>query len=286
MTRIMLFLTLFAIIATCALAASERIEVVTLKNHDVIKGTIIEFVPDDHIVVQQSDGGHITIKYYNIAKITVEAADTSAVKSYPLLSDVIPLKKLEPYFSKKVGFGMKVGLAVSGFYGGTQHAHQLVVPSYCVGLMMTDHISNAIAFQIELLYLTKGSNLYYPVNNMIYKTETVVNSSNRMYGDRIAYLELPFLYKFYLSPQGHTSPYLELGALFAKVVKSNKLYDSYYNEPHNLSDMDFDLLTGFGWEGRSSMFSLRYEFGVTPLYSSDVGYKNSTFTMQLGVKWR
>lgn len=52
--------------------AQERIDVIYLKNGDILKGTIIENVPNDYARIELQGGSVFTVKYVDIAKFTKE----------------------------------------------------------------------------------------------------------------------------------------------------------------------------------------------------------------------
>ena len=60
----------FVFLAT--IQAQERIDVVYLKNGDIIKGIIIENVPNDYVRVELMGGSVLTYKYVDIIKFTKE----------------------------------------------------------------------------------------------------------------------------------------------------------------------------------------------------------------------
>ena len=66
---------------TSSLLAQSYIDVVTLKNGDLIKGKIIENVINDHIRVELQGGSILTYKYDDIEKIDVETKSTRTFNS-------------------------------------------------------------------------------------------------------------------------------------------------------------------------------------------------------------
>jgi hypothetical protein len=80
-----LFIALFAVVVAFRyVAAQEAIDVVYLKNGDVLKGTIIEQIPFESIKMQLPGGSTITVKYSDIAKI---AKEKSAAPQAPAVSN-------------------------------------------------------------------------------------------------------------------------------------------------------------------------------------------------------
>lgn len=74
MTTIYKFFILFAILfaTVCSVNAQNLQEVVYLKNGSIIRGTIIEQVPNESLKVQTSDGSVFVYKMEEVAKITKE----------------------------------------------------------------------------------------------------------------------------------------------------------------------------------------------------------------------
>jgi hypothetical protein len=71
----MLFLFLVALHVGLA---QERIDVVHLKNGDVLKGVIIENVPNDYVRIELQGGSIFTVKYADILKFTKENVSSPA----------------------------------------------------------------------------------------------------------------------------------------------------------------------------------------------------------------
>jgi hypothetical protein len=74
MMRIKYFILL--LIFTSSVSSQSYIDVVTLKNGDLIKGKIIENVINDHIRVELQGGSILTFQYDEIEKIGVENKST------------------------------------------------------------------------------------------------------------------------------------------------------------------------------------------------------------------
>ena len=70
-TMLCLFVLSYAI-------GQTRIDVIHLKNGDVLKGEIIENIPNDHVKIELTGGSTLTVKYSNILKFTKEKIPTES----------------------------------------------------------------------------------------------------------------------------------------------------------------------------------------------------------------
>jgi hypothetical protein len=62
----------------------DRIDVIYLKNGDILKGTIIENVQKKYVKIELTGGSTLTVKYSNILKFTKEKVSTdSQIKQQP-----------------------------------------------------------------------------------------------------------------------------------------------------------------------------------------------------------
>jgi hypothetical protein len=74
---------ILAVILSCLplllVQAQERIDVVYLKNGDILKGTIIENTPKKRVRIELQGGSVFTVKYSDILKLTKESATPEKV---------------------------------------------------------------------------------------------------------------------------------------------------------------------------------------------------------------
>lgn len=59
--------------AIAGIEAQERLDVIYMKNGNILKGVIVENVPNDHIRIELPGGSLITLKYLEIAKFVKES---------------------------------------------------------------------------------------------------------------------------------------------------------------------------------------------------------------------
>jgi hypothetical protein len=71
--RASLSLLVFLVLTTMA---QERIDVIHLKNGDVLRGVITENVPNSYVRIEIQGGSSITVKYSEVAKFTRELPST------------------------------------------------------------------------------------------------------------------------------------------------------------------------------------------------------------------
>jgi hypothetical protein len=73
--------TLIVLLTLCVLLspalAQERIDVIYLKNGDILKGIIIENVPNDYVRIELPGGSVFTVKYTDILKFAKEKAQSA-----------------------------------------------------------------------------------------------------------------------------------------------------------------------------------------------------------------
>ena len=60
--------------------AQERIDVIYLKNGDILKGEIIENAHNDYIRIELQGGSIFTVKYIDILNIKREKPDSSNIR--------------------------------------------------------------------------------------------------------------------------------------------------------------------------------------------------------------
>jgi len=75
MTKLLIILFMLVIFCSFSLG-QERIDVIHLNNGDIVKGIIIENVPNDYVRIELQGGSIFTYKYAKIAKFTKEMPTT------------------------------------------------------------------------------------------------------------------------------------------------------------------------------------------------------------------
>jgi hypothetical protein len=112
-----LFLLILAFcLAVSSSLAQDRIDVIHLKNGDILKGTIIENVPNDYVRIELQGGSVFTVKYVDILKFTKEkqSADVQTLqrptKTEP--SGIEDVQKMMYYEKDKKSSGTAVLLSL------------------------------------------------------------------------------------------------------------------------------------------------------------------------------
>jgi len=77
----------FATLFVSSIYCQERVDVVYLKNGDIVKGMLVENVPNNYVKIQIDGGSSLTIKYSDIEKFTVETKSRYAAKDVALPVD-------------------------------------------------------------------------------------------------------------------------------------------------------------------------------------------------------
>ncbi len=86
-----IIITLIAILATaCALYAQETKDVLYLKNGSIIRGTITEIIPEEHVKIMTADSSIFVYDMDEVLKITKETAQSAKQES--------PFNKHKGYF--------------------------------------------------------------------------------------------------------------------------------------------------------------------------------------------
>ena len=86
--------TIFSLLLAAAPIISSAKEVVYLKNGSIIKGDIVEIIPNKTLTVETADGSTFVCNYDEIDKITREKAENNEVLETPKIKDnSSPLKR-------------------------------------------------------------------------------------------------------------------------------------------------------------------------------------------------
>lgn len=119
-----------------AYAQGEMADVVHLKNGSIVRGTIIEQVPNESIKLRTKDGNIFVYKFSEIEKITKEEALAKPSEArtprqrvfFPAQESftLTPLVGLGVEDGYKLGFGLRAGVTLNGgFYAGATFVYYL-----------------------------------------------------------------------------------------------------------------------------------------------------------------
>lgn len=94
----------------------ERIDVIHLKNGDIIKGIIIESIPNDYVKIELSGGSVFTVKYADILQIDKEKPSTDSQlqqqSRHPESIGQPDLQKIMTYEREKKNSGTAIALSI------------------------------------------------------------------------------------------------------------------------------------------------------------------------------
>lgn len=110
MKRLLLFIILIA--GVLSSFAQQVQEVVYLKNGSIVRGIIIEQVPNESLKIQTADGSIFAYKMADVQKITKEA-NTGSKRSYNF-NNAYDSNGLQNGYKGMVDFGYTVGTGVFG----------------------------------------------------------------------------------------------------------------------------------------------------------------------------
>ncbi|MBP0903594.1 porin family protein [Mariniflexile gromovii] len=168
--------------------------------------------------------------------------------------------------------GIKGGLNLATFTGAEDVDFSRII-SFNLGIMLETKLSESISLQPEILLSAQGSKASIDSQS----------ADNRLY-----YLNLPILLKFYTSDRFSFDIGPQLGILISAKQKSSSSSSTDNDIKTLFSDNDIGLITGISYKFVSGInFSARYNFGLkniinTNLYSNENKLKNGVFQLSIG----
>jgi hypothetical protein len=128
--RASLFAALFILLSAPVVAQITQRDVVYLKNGSVIKGAVLEQIPDKTVKIQTSDGSIFVFQMSEVERITKEGAPPPMATTEPVAES----ERRSGFFSFVAGGALPVGpfaktedveagLATFGFVAGAEYAH-------------------------------------------------------------------------------------------------------------------------------------------------------------------
>ena len=236
-------------------------DVVYGKNGSIIRGMIIEQIPDVSIKIRTQSENVFVFKMEDIEKIVKETSVNA-----PAWNSRKQAKKMSV---KKITGGFKFGLnfaSVTGI-GNTENKS-----GFCGGGFITFNISDVFAIQPELLITQKGTKEIIRDWSFFgsYDTNTL----------KITYLEIPVLAKFSILSKAR--PNFFIGpALSLKLSASSEFLGNTYDVSDSFNSVDFGLVFGGGFDFGGLVLEARYTRGLTSIV--EIGdAKNSVISVMLG----
>ena len=257
----------FILTITILFAQNNFQDVVYLKNGSMIRGMIIEEVPNESLKIETADGSLFVFSISEIEKITkerVEASQQDPTVLHPMQQEQTPTRKYQ--------FGVKGGLNIARELAsqGRNSAQTGVRAGIHIGFFMELPISAKVAFQPELLYSMQGGSY---------------NDGGYTYTDKIDYINLPLIFKFYVWQQRLS---IDVGPQFgymisAKVSNGGESVSFYDSE--DLKKFDASLALGLSFKLTDKIdLGLRGTAGLTNILDGDTKYTNSV--SQLSIAFR
>ena len=270
-------LILLFILTCVSVFAVEYVDVVYKTNGDVLRGVIIENIPNDQIKLD-INGNTITLKYNEIVKMAKEPVGQVKQKNSYTPSSEPKATAINYNFNKK--YGIKLGLNSSSVKMDHDEFSDLSsLYGFTIGGFASFQTGSNMIIQPEILYSSKGfHNDYYEDYGEYEYTEK---------DDwRYSYIEIPVLFK-YILPAGSVcfTPYVGPGlgiSLGGKGKYDLEEYDYWEDEYYydsGTDDLD-DVLedTEFSINlGSDIVFSdrfsaeLRYNIGLTDAFKGEFG---------------
>jgi hypothetical protein len=263
-----LLTTVFILTVTVLFAQNNFQDVVYLKNGSVIRGVIIEEVPNESLKIETTDGSLFVFTISEIEKMAKERVDVSqqgVIEPQPMHQ--------EQAFTRKPQFGMKGGLNVASEIatGGRNNSQTNPRAGIHIGFFMELPVSTKFDFQPELIYSMQGGS---------YRDGGIT------YTDKIDYINLPFIFKCYVWQRRLS---IDFGPQFGYMISAKvstggssvSLYDS-----DELKKFDASFALGLSCKLTGTIdLGLRGAAGLTNLYEGEYNYTNSVSQISIAFKF-
>lgn len=285
-------LTIAFVLFCICLSAVDYIDVVYTKNGDVLKGIIIENIPNDKIKVD-INGVVVTVMYDQIIKLAKEEIDTTSTKvtKRNAISKTVNENDSDLPFHKK--YGLLVGVNSATVKVDNSEGDDISsVWGFSFGGFATFQTSPNIIIQPELIYTGKG-----------FKTEINLDDYDYEYKEteelKFAYLEVPVLFKYAIQTGNmYITPFI--GPSLSIVMSGKSSYDVYLYEDgyegeasgtrdikNQMEDIDFGLNFGTDLYFSEKIFlQLKYDLGLSKIFTKSVlESKNRVLSLSMGVSF-
>jgi len=135
------------------------------------------------------------------------------------------------------------------------------------GIKAYAYLTNRASLVVEILYTQKGANI--PHGTVLLST----SKKDRMIN--LNYVEIPLLVKFKVQPELYRA-YIEAGPVVSKLFNHkiiendpSTIRGTVYNDlTDEFSSFEYNFLVGLGFDYRKFDISLRYNFGLSKLYTN------------------
>jgi len=263
-----LLTTVFVLTVTILFAQNNFQDVVYLKNGSIIRGIIVEQIPNESLKIETADGSLFVFRISDVERMTrerVEVSQQTATAPHSIQQEQTPVRRRE--------FGVKGGLNVASqmVSEGRSSSQTDARLGIHIGFFVELPISTRVSFQPELLYSMQGGK--YGVGR-------------HTYTDRIDYINLPLMFKFYIWQQRLS---IDVGPQFGYMISAKVSRDgnsvSFYDF-EGLNKFDISLALGLSFRLTDKInLGLRGTAGLTSiLEGGDSNYTNSV--SQLSIAFR
>jgi hypothetical protein len=286
----------FAIILFFSLSyvfGQARVDVITLKNGDVLKGEIVENVPNNYVKIELPGGSMLTVKYSDIEKFSREKPSQQQPTNLP-----DPTNQTNASFNNEnnsarnsannerinkeivsvqrgaLSVGPKFGLNFATF-GGDNASYISVTTKFLFGGFLGYNLAQNFDLQLELLYNATG---------MAYS----INGATGNYS--ISYLEIVPLAKYNIPVAPSIKIFVVAGPQLG--IKLSAYLHQNANSTDTdcgqyISGADFDIVLGTGVSfklGPGSLITdLRYNIGLSNVNkTSPPSNTNQVFSWAVG----
>jgi hypothetical protein len=136
MKTLLLAVVAFVLLPVFSMLAQERTDIIHLKNGDVLRGIIIENIPNDRVKIELPGGSVLTVKYADILKFTKEKPSTDLQEHQQPQqlesSGQMDFQQIMAYENEKKTSSIAVGLSI--FLPSSGHAY---ADNWARGLLFT-----------------------------------------------------------------------------------------------------------------------------------------------------
>ena len=270
MMKKVLLTMVVCLITTIAFAQSNYQDVVYLKNGSVIRGVIIEQVPNESLKITTTDGNLFVYKIGEVEKIAKEQIVPQTPQSVQPKSQLV--QQQSPANSQPIQ--QEERITQWGIKGGLNMAQEITDDDATdtrtgihIGFFVEVPINNRVSFQPELVYSMQGGSSKV-------KGTTIT--------DKLDYINIPLMFKFYVMQQRLS---IEAGLQFGYLISAKVSGEGMSIDADELFN-EFDTSIGLGLSYKVTDkfdLSMRFNVGMTKLVDD---YTNRNNVFQLGVGYR
>ncbi len=282
-TKLLLIFAL--VISSVTIASAQQYqEVIHLKNGSVIKGIIVEQIPNKEYKVETADGSLFIFEWNDVSKITRERGVTAEVKTKKETQAI----DAEPKFR----YGVKAGMNVAMMVGDDME--DLSARIGCVvGFTSEYKINNTLSLGVDVLYSQQGSRYECVYEWISYSNYEYLNYN-------AAYINIPIVANVYILNDLAFKVGLQPGFLLSAKYKDYSYSDNFGSEYYSDIDIEpmcntFDIAVPIGLSyniNNNMTIDARYNIGLTNVLRKSVSdnlydtkIRNDVFQLTLGLRF-